>query len=159
MDYSVEIRLDSKKIAKTNPLAYKYEDYNWWVETLNYFVDKADSFEMRLWKEDLESIESAEKQGQKEENTKTDELVYKGHVGESFKKEVLENYLNKDGYIKWFSLNLWKNGELILSSEHYGSHLHVYVKEKDLIALRRIRKRNPIILGLDILDMDNFLDD
>ena len=125
MSQYVMFIIDSGVIA-SNCMAHIWEDYSWWIDLINKSLKKADAFEMRLWPDDVEAIESGFKYGKKINNEETEEIVFQGKVTNDFEIEVQENFISREGYIKWFTLNLYHGEKLLFSSGHYGDETLVF---------------------------------
>lgn len=69
----------------SNPMAYIYKDYGFWEKLINWSLDRADTYEIRLWKTDLDNIENIKLLGKNIENQETKEVVFVGKVNDSIK--------------------------------------------------------------------------
>jgi len=154
MKYHIMLMVHSKKTA-SNPLAPIFDSYGWWVDLAKRALEEAGEFEMRLWEDDCEGIQSAQKFGKQVPNDITKELVFQGKVSPELKQEILTNYLTGEGYIKWFSLFLKKDGEYIFSSGHYGDETCILAHTQEQVeAIQNWAKQYPIIWRVDVFECE-----
>ncbi|SHH85304.1 hypothetical protein SAMN02745135_02416 [Caloranaerobacter azorensis DSM 13643] len=122
------IWISAKIISSSeNPLANIYKSYDWWEKAISIALKTADRYEFRLWSDDVKSIEDISLLGEKIDNFETNELVYKGLIDDRIKRLLLNDYLTSSGYIKWFTVNLYRNDELKFYSSHYGEEVAITV--------------------------------
>ena len=60
MKYNVTFMVEKNDTA-TNNIAPIFDIYKWWIDLAQKALDNADEFEMRLWEDDFEGIQSGEK--------------------------------------------------------------------------------------------------
>ncbi len=155
MSHYVMFIINSRVIA-SNSMAHIWEDYSWWIDLVNKSLKKADTFEMRLWPDDVEAIESGLKYGTKINNEETEEIVFQGKVTNDFEIEVQENFTSREGYIKWFTLNLYHGKKLLFSSGHYGDETLVFdLSEEESHQIQDWAKQYPIIKRVDVYNEMN----
>ncbi len=142
-------------VFASNCTARILEDYSWWIDLAKKSLKKADTFEMRLWPDDVEAIESGLKYGTKINNEETEEIVFQGKVND-FEIEVQENFTSREGYIKWFTLNLYHGKKLLFSSGHYGDETLVYdLSEEESHKIQEWAKNYPVIKRVDVYNEMN----
>jgi hypothetical protein len=107
----------------SNPMAYIYKDYGFWEKLINWSLDRADTYEIRLWKTDLDNIENIKLLGKNVENQETKEVVFLGKVNDSIKNYLLQDYLTEEGCIKYFTIWFESEGDIISSLSHYGHEI------------------------------------
>lgn len=152
MEYNVTFMVDKDSIAENN-IAPIFESYEWWRDLVMEALNNTDEFEMRLWEGDLEGIQSGQKFGKQVTNHDTMEIVYRGKVVPEFRQEVLNNYLAKEGYIKWFTLNLYKDNRNIFSSCHYGDETYILaISEKQVNTIKEWAEGQRMIWRLDVFE-------
>ncbi len=144
-----------RKVFDTNNMVPIFDSYDWWLDLAKRALEDADEFEMRLWESDLEGIKSGEKFGKRVPNDVTREIVFEGKVVPELAQEILTNYLTKEGYIKWFTLNLKRDNVHIFSSEHYGDETYIYVHtEEEVHDIQEWAKNYPIIWRVDVFECE-----
>ncbi|SHJ20084.1 hypothetical protein [Lutispora thermophila] len=154
MEYNILFMVHKNAVA-SNSMAPIFDNYEWWLDLAGKALDEAEEFEMRLWKDDLEGIESGQRFGEKVPNYETKEVVFRGKITPQFKQEILTNYLAKKGHIKWFTLFLKKDNEYIFSSEHYGDETYVSAyTEEQVQAVQEWAKNYPIIWRVDVFECE-----
>lgn len=154
MAYMIKFMVKRNELVADH-LASTFASYEWWVDLAEKALETADEFEMRLWEDDLEGIASRQKFGEQMPNHATKEIVFKGKIRPEVKKEILTNYLTKEGYIKWFSLFLKNGNELIFSSEHYGDETHVFVHTMERVYdIQDWARGYPIIWRVDVFECE-----
>ena len=154
MKYDILFMLHKNTFA-SNPLAPIFDNYDWWLDLVKKALKNADEFEMRLWEDDVESIKSGERFGERVHNDITKEIVFRGKVVSEFKEEILTNFLNCEGFIKWFTLNLLKNNVYIFSSSHYGDETIISVETlKQVNKIKDWAKNYPIIWRVDVYECE-----
>lgn len=154
MEYNVTFMVEKNDIA-TNNIAPIFDSYKWWIDLAKKALENADEFEMRLWENDFEGIQSGEKFGKKVPNNETMEIVFKGNLVPELEQKILTNYLTKEGYIKWFTLILKKDNKDIFSSEHYGDETYILVDTKEQVyAIQEWAEDYPIIWRVDVFEVE-----
>ncbi|EDL63492.1 hypothetical protein [Bacillus sp. SG-1] len=85
-------------------------DYKYWFSLISAFLKKSDTIEIHCWNEEIDTVEEivSLKQGFKKINEEN-LTIFKGKVTSIIIKFILNNYCNKQGELKWFTLNLYKN--------------------------------------------------
>ena len=155
MPYYVMFVVEREEISSGN-MAYIFADYSWWVDLVKKFLNKADTFETRVWSEDGEAIESGIKYGKKIDNEETREIVFQGKVTNDFEIEVKENFLSKEGFVKWFTLNLYNGKKLLFSSQHYGDETLIFdLSEEGVDQIQEWAKQYRIIKRVDVYEITN----
>jgi hypothetical protein len=155
MPYYVMFVVEREEISSGN-MAYIFADYSWWVDLVKKSLNKADTFETRVWSDDGEAIESGIKYGEKIDNEETKEIVFKGKVTNNFEIEVKENFLSKEGFIKWFTLNLYNGKKLLFSSQHYGDETLIFdLSEEGVDQIQEWAKQYRIIKRVDVYEITN----
>ncbi len=147
--------INSGKFASNN-MAHIFEDYTWWIGLVKKVLKKAETFEMRLWSDDVEAIESGLKYGTKVNNKETEEIVFQGKVTNDFEIEVQEDFMSREGCIKWFTLNLYRGEKLLFSSGHYGDETLVFdLSEDEAHRIQEWAKQYPVIKRVDVYNETN----
>ena len=155
MPYYVMFVVEREEISSGN-MAYIFADYSWWVDLVKKSLNKADTFETRVWSEDGEAIESGIKYGKKIDNEETREIVFQGKVTNDFEIEVKENFLSKEGFVKWFTLNLYNGKKLLFSSQHYGDETLIFdLSEEGVDQIQEWAKQYRIIKRVDVYEITN----
>ncbi len=155
MPYYVMFMVEREDISSRNMVSI-FADYSWWVDLVKKFLNKADTFETRVWSEDGEAIESGIKYGKKIDNEETREIVFQGKVTNDFEIEVKENFLSKEGFVKWFTLNLYNGKKLLFSSQHYGDETLIFdLSEEGVDQIQEWAKQYRIIKRVDVYEITN----
>ncbi|WMJ83218.1 hypothetical protein ACS3UN_09085 [Oscillospiraceae bacterium LTW-04] len=155
MQYYVMLMVEREDFSSRN-VAPIFAEYSWWVNLVKKSLNKADTFETRVWPNDGEAIESGIKYGEKINNEETRELVFQGKVTNDFEIEVKENFLSKEGFIKWFTLNLYKGRKMLFSSQHYGDETLIFdLSEEGVAQIQEWAKQHRIIKRVDVYEMTN----
>ena len=155
MPYYVMFMVEREDISSRNMVSI-FADYSWWVDLVKKFLNKADTFETRVWSEDGEAIESGIKYGKKIDNEETREIVFQGKVTNDFEIEVEKNFLSKEGFIKWFTLNLYNGKKLLFSSQHYGDETLIFdLSEEGVDQIQEWAKQYRIIKRVDVYEITN----
>src|SRR5690606_13002269 len=150
MAYTVMFMVHKIDMA-SNHLAPLFASYDWWVDLVQKALETADESEMRLWPDDGEGIVSGQELGARVPNDDTGDIDLRGQLTPAAKQEILTNYLTEEGYIKWFTLILRKDGEVIFASEHYGDETCVFVSSEEQVAdIQEWAKGYPIIWRVDV---------
>jgi hypothetical protein len=114
------------------------ENYNYWVSLFNYYLKKADIFEIHCWNEEIETIEELDSLNLEivnEENI----TIFKGKKTSVLTNTLLNNYLNKFGEFKWFTVNLDNGMDLVMHSSHWGTEFLIpYATEKDIQFIKSV---------------------
>lgn len=118
-------------------------DYKYWFFLIDYFIKSADFIEFHIWNDEVEIIE--------ELSLKTDlervslhpikMVCYRGDIHQKLTNYILNESLNQSGNIKWFSVFLKQNGNLIYESSHWGSEINI--ENPDKIEIEKIKNVLP----------------
>lgn len=155
MPYYVMFMVEREDISSRN-MASIFEDYSWWVDLVKKSINKADTFEIRAWPDDGEAVKSGIKYGKKIDNEETREIVFQGNVTNDFEIEAKENFPSKEGFIKWFTLNLYNGKKLLFSSQHYGDETLIFdLSEEEIDKIQEWAKQYKIIKRVDIYEVIN----
>ncbi|NMA83969.1 MAG: hypothetical protein GX962_08905 [Epulopiscium sp.] len=77
-------------------------------------------------------------------------------VTNDFEIEVKENFSSKEGFVKWFTLNLYNAKELLFSSEHYGDETLIFDLSKEEVGkIQEWVKQYKIIKREDVYEVTN----
>ena len=155
MPYYVMFMVEREDNSSRN-MASIFADYSWWVDLVKKSLNKADTFEIRVWPDDGEAIESGIKYGKKIDNEETREIVFQGKVTNDFEIEVKENFSSKEGFVKWFTLNLYNGKKLLFSSQHYGNQTLIFdLSEEGVDQIQEWAKQYKIIKRVDVYEVTN----
>lgn len=111
--------------TKNSAFPRPYNDqYVHWVPLLKYYLKKANGIEFHCWNEEKETISEIQS-FQLETMIGNNITIFKGDKTESLSSYLLTNYLNCNGELKWFTVNLFNNQQLILHSSHWGTEFYV----------------------------------
>lgn len=157
MSYYVMFMVEREGISSRN-MAPIFADYSWWVDIVKKSLNKADTFEIKVWPYDEEAIESGRRYGEKIDNEETREIVFQGKVRNDFDMEVKENFLSKEGFIKWFTLNLYNGKKLLFSSQHYGDETLIFdLSEEEVEQIQEWAKQYNMIKRVSVYEITNEL--
>lgn len=96
-------------------------DFSWWKDLVRIQLNRADYFEIRLWKEETnhQALAFCQAYAAYEEEDSY-QKIYSGMIDENLKEELLKIAIGEEGLPIFFSLWLYRDGEQILASDHYG---------------------------------------
>lgn len=152
MLYYLTFMVEYEKLA-SNLIAPIFKDYSWWINLVMKSIKKSGTFEIRTWADDVEAIESGLRYGEKIHNKSTEEIVFKGVVTHDFEIEVKDNFLSKEGYVKWFTLNLYQDTKPLFSSSHYGNEIVVnYLTKEEILEIQEWAEQYPIIKRVNVFE-------
>jgi len=128
-------------------------DYSWWIELVSKIAPKADKFEIRCWPGETEAIATGMRFGEQIENNQTNELVFKGQISEAFLKHIYEDGFDRDGALKWFTLNFYKGKEDLFHFGHYGTEPVIQLKtEEEVSKLKEWSRKYTVITRVDVFE-------
>lgn len=122
-------------------LANKYENMEFWIPLMEYFLKRADTIEIHCWNEEKEVIAEIETflLGSFERKLDKNITIYKGPNIPDVSNYILRKALNNEGKIKWFSIFLSKEFENVFHSEHWGKEYFApAVNEKDIEFIKEV---------------------
>ncbi|WP_282019684.1 hypothetical protein [Planomicrobium okeanokoites] len=98
------------------------EEYSFWNPLIEHFFSGMDAFEIHCW-EDEQAVIDEIIHGLKSVVSRKEGkvLIVKGDLTDKAKNFLLTNSLNDAGQLKWFSVFLHRSGNILFSSEHYGT--------------------------------------
>lgn len=99
------------------------ENLNYWTQIMEYFLDQSDSIEIHCWDEEITVIEELiNVSGDAMEIKQNGQLtVFNIKTTSSFNQFLLQNYIDKNGRVKWFSIFLSFEETTVFHSEHWGT--------------------------------------
>ncbi|MGK7379775.1 hypothetical protein ACSFXN_18315 [Planococcus sp. 1R117A] len=97
-------------------------DYSFWIPLIDYFLVEADAFEIHCWEDEQATVDEIlnalnDAACRKEGSV----LIVGGELTDRAKNFLLSHPMNATGHLKWFSVFLHRKGNLLFSSEHYGT--------------------------------------
>ncbi|SDO25728.1 hypothetical protein SAMN05518871_11358 [Psychrobacillus sp. OK028] len=119
----------------------QYEEIDYWVPLMNYFLSQSDTIEIHCWNEEEVVVEETKSmlKGSFEIIMKNNITIFKGKKALDVVKHLLSNNVNIEGKIKWFSIFLSKNSNTIFHSEHWGMEFFApNVNEKDIAFIKSV---------------------
>lgn len=141
--------------------SYKYitgikpvlQEYSWWIELVRKIAPQADKFEIRCWPDEPEAIATGQQFGEQKENTETNELVFQGPISEAFLKHVCTDGFDKNGGLKWFTINFYQGEEILFHTGHYGTEPYIFLKtEEEVRKIEEWSRKHPIIIRVDVYE-------
>lgn len=107
-------------------LISRIEDNKWWKDLFIHYASKGESFEIRCWDEEAESIDLISKFGTVEKSKTTKEIIITGYMTNEFIDLIVKEEMPKDQSIynkmtQFFTINIDK----AYSSAHYGTEIYI----------------------------------
>lgn len=104
----------------------KIDNNKWWKALFIHYASKGESFEIRCWNEEKESIDLIGKFGTVEKSKTTKEIIITGYITNQFIELIVKEELPKDQNIynkmtQFFTINIDK----AFSSCHYGTEIYI----------------------------------
>lgn len=130
---------EEEHIVSSNNKAYIYNNYEFWNKIISWSINRADTYQFRLWETDLKEIRDLSLLGEKNDDIDTKEIVYSGNLNDGVSKYLLEEYLTEEGAIKFFTIFFEKEGNIISSLSHYGHEIHLEIDNID--EAKELKKR------------------
>ena len=112
-------------------------NYVYWTALFEGFLTSSDTIEIHCWNEEIETISEIKSLYKNElEIVKGENLtIFRGRKHTNFSDYLLNNYLNKMGEFKWFTVNLDKDMVSVFHSGHWGTEFFVPNALKSDVAL------------------------
>lgn len=107
-------------------LISRIDNNNWWKELFLHYASKGESFEIRCWDEELESIDLISKYGTVQKSQTTKEIIITGYITNQFIDLIIKEEMPKDQNIynkmtQFFTISIDKSFE----SAHYGTEIYI----------------------------------
>lgn len=119
--YNMHFEINTYSSDSDNGMHYA-EDYSFWNPLIEHFLSKMDTFEIHCWEDEQAVVDEITRELNSVKCRKEGKvLIVKGELTDKTKNFLLTNSLNDDGQLKWFSVFLLRNGNILFSSEHYGT--------------------------------------
>ena len=100
---------------------------------------KSDCFEIHCWNEEIKSQFYPEIEIRKEDNL----TIFHGKITDAFVRYLYNNKTNKDGELKWFTVNLLKEEGIVFHSSHWGTEIFVpNVREKEISFIKSVSPKD-----------------
>lgn len=114
-----------------------FQNYKYWYFLIEYFINSADFIELHIWNDEVETIEELSLKTNLEKiNLSPMKMVcFQGDINKKIINFILQESLNQNGEIKWFSLFLKYNGNCFFESSHWGSEINIENPDKKEIKM------------------------
>lgn len=113
-------------------LISRIDNNKWWKDLFIHYASKGESFEIRCWDEEIESINLISRFGTIEKSQTTQEIIITGYITNQFiyfiVKEEPKDQSIYNKMTQFFTINIDKD----FSSEHYGTE--IYVEDDEMFA-------------------------
>lgn len=102
-------------------------NYDYWTALLEHFLTSSNTIEIHCWNEEIETISEIKSLYKNELGiVKEGNLtILSGQIHSTLSDYLLNNYLNKIGEFKWFTVNLVKDMVSVFHSGHWGKEFFV----------------------------------
>ena len=112
-------------------LISRIDNNKWWKDLFSHYASKGESFEIRCWDEEIESINLIKRFGTVEKSQTTKEIIITGYIINEFIDLIVKEEMPKDQSIynkmtQFFTINIDK----AFSSCHYGTEIYIDEDEK-----------------------------
>lgn len=101
------------------------QDYDYWLKLMAYYLERANSVEVHIWNEEVEVIRELEAKTTLHKRDLLPLMMtsFTGTITPKLIHFILNEAFNSRGLIKWFSIFLKRDGQLLFESGHNGSEL------------------------------------
>ena len=125
-------------------LISRIDNNKWWKDLFIHYASKGESFEIRCWDEEIESINLIKRFGTVEKSQTTKEIIITGYITNEFIDLIVKEEMPNDQSIynkmtQFFTINIDK----AFSSCHYGTEL--YIEEDEEYAKKILDKVKPYL--------------
>lgn len=112
-------------------LISRIDNNKWWKNLFIHYASKGESFEIRCWDEETESIDLIKKYGTVQKSQTTKEIIVTGYITNELIDLIVKEDMPKDQSIynkmtQFFTINIDK----AFSSCHYGTEIYIDEDEK-----------------------------
>ena len=112
-------------------LISRIDNNKWWKNLFIHYASKGESFEIRCWDEEIESIDLIKKYGTVQKSQTTKEIIVTGYITNELIDLIVKEDMPKDQSIynkmtQFFTINIDK----AFSSCHYGTEIYIDEDEK-----------------------------
>lgn len=107
-------------------LISRIDNNKWWKNLFIHYASKGESFEIRCWGEETESIDLIRKFGTVQKSQTTKEIIITGYITNEFIDLIVKEEMPIDQNIynkmtQFFTINIDKS----FSSCHYGTEIYI----------------------------------
>ena len=107
-------------------LISRIDNNKWWKNLFIHYASKGESFEIRCWDEEIESIDLIKKYGTVQKSQTTKEIIVTGYITNELIDLIVKEDMPKDQSIynkmtQFFTINIDK----AFSSCHYGTEIYI----------------------------------
>ena len=107
-------------------LISRIDNNKWWKNLFIHYASKGESFEIRCWDEETESIDLIKKYGTVQKSQTTKEIIVTGYITNELIDLIVKEDMPKDQSIynkmtQFFTINIDK----AFSSCHYGTEIYI----------------------------------
>lgn len=107
-------------------LMSRIDNNRWWKDLFIHYASMGETFEIRCWDEEIESINLISKFGTVEKSKTTKEIIITGYITNEFIDLIVKEEMPNDQNIynkmtQFFTINIDKS----FSSAHYGTEIYI----------------------------------
>ena len=107
-------------------LISRIDNNKWWKNLFIHYASKGETFEIRCWDEEIDTINLIKKFGTVEKSKTTKEIIITGYITNEFIDLIVKEDMPKDQSIynkmtQFFTINIDK----AFSSCHYGTEIYI----------------------------------
>ena len=107
-------------------LISRIDNNKWWKDLFIHYASKGESFEIRCWDEETESIDLIKKFGTVQKSQTTKEIIITGDITSKFIDLIVKEEMPVDQNIynkmtQFFTINIDKS----YTSAHYGTEIYI----------------------------------
>lgn len=107
-------------------LISRIDNNRWWKDLFIHYASMGETFEIRCWDEEIESINLISKFGTVEKSKTTKEIIITGYITNEFIDLIVKEEMPNDQNIynkmtQFFTINIDKS----FSSAHYGTEIYI----------------------------------
>lgn len=112
-------------------LISRIDNNRWWKDLFIHYASMGETFEIRCWDEEIESINLISKFGTVEKSKTTKEVIITGYITNEFIDLIVKEEMPKEQNIynkmtQFFTINIDKS----FSSAHYGTEIYIEEDEE-----------------------------
>lgn len=107
-------------------LISRIDNNKWWKNLFIHYASKGETFEIRCWDEEIDTINLIKKFGTVEKSKTTKEIIITGYITNKFIDFIVKEEMPKEQNIynkmtQFFTINIDK----AFSSCHYGTEIYI----------------------------------
>lgn len=117
------------------------KNYDYWTWLVKFYLTQADRVEIHSWDDEIETIIELQSCSAHHSNMGKEPnlTIFQTELTSAISEYLVTGHLNSNGYLKWFTVNLFKDQQSVFHSGHWGTEVFLpHVVERDIADIKKV---------------------